>query len=173
MSPLPARYTDAINRPRHAVITVDIANQQDALPLDEDRLRCAVRGILEEASLAEGQISVAVVDDATIRRLHREYLDVDEPTDVMSFVLDRDASRLEGEVIASAETARRRAPQYDWPAEDELLLYVIHGMLHLVGYDDTTAPQRSEMRRQEQAHLGRFDLEHRWDESPAGGDRDR
>ena len=137
---------------------IDIADEQSDLPLDEQRLKDAVQAILAEASIDDARISIAVVDDPTIRGLHRKYLKVDEPTDVLSFVLDRSESSLEGEVIVSAETARSAAPKYGWPAEDELLLYVVHGMLHLVGYDDTTEETRSEMRRQEHAHLNRFGL---------------
>ncbi len=138
------------------MITVQIANEQSLVPLDEQRIRDAVRMILEDASVAEAQISLAVVDDLTIRKLHRKYLNVDEPTDVLSFVLDRGEGSVEGEVIVSAETALAAAPRFGWPTEVELLLYVIHGVLHLLGYDDMTAQQRSEMRRRERAFLAWF-----------------
>ncbi len=144
-------------------ITIEIANEQDFVPLDEERIRDAVRGILGEASIAEAIVSVAVVDDSTIGRLHGKYLGDDSPTDVISFVLERGESSLEGEVIVSGERAAAAAPQYGWPAEDELLLYVIHGMLHLAGYDDTTPETREEMRRREQSHLARFGLTGRYD----------
>ena len=49
-----------------------------------------------------------------------------------------DSDGLEGEVIVGAETALRTAPRYGWPPHDELLLYVVHGTLHLVGHDDRT-----------------------------------
>ena len=140
------------------MLKIEIVYEADEVPLDEGRLKDAVRTILEEASVAEAQISIAVVDDPTIRRLHHKYLGVDEPTDVMSFLLERGESSLEGEVIVSAETARAAAARLGWAAEDELLLYVIHGALHLVGCDDVTDEQRNEMRRREQAHLDRFGL---------------
>ena len=76
------------------------------------------------------------MDDETIHELNRRLLDHDWPTDVLSFVLEDDGDHLEGEVILSADTAgdgRRRTRQL---AAEEQLLYVIHGMLHLVGYDD-------------------------------------
>ena len=144
-------------------ITIDIADEQDFVPLDEQRIRDAVRGVLDEASIAEAVISVAVVDDAAIGHLHGKYLGDEVPTDVISFVLERGPSSLEGEVIVSGQTAASAAPQYGWPAKDELLLYVIHGALHLAGYDDATPEAREEMCHHEQAHLARFGLIGRYD----------
>jgi probable rRNA maturation factor len=147
------------------VITVEIADQQADLLLDHRRLEDAVRTVLVEAAVASAQISLAVVDDATIRRLHREYLAADEATDVLSFLLDRSGDYLEGEVIVSAQTARRAAVRFGWPPEDELLLYVIHGTLHLVGYRDATPAERAEIRRRERTCLGRLGVEARYEES--------
>jgi probable rRNA maturation factor len=147
------------------VITVEIADQQADLALDHRRLQDAVRMVLEEAAVASARVSLAVVDDATIHRLHREYLAADEPTDVLSFLLERSGDRLEGEVIVSAQTARRAAARFGWPPEDELLLYVIHGTLHLVGYRDATPAERAEIRRRERACLSRFGIEARYEES--------
>ena len=125
-------------RTRADLITIAITNRQKTLPIDRRRMRRAVRAIVRDAGIAEAQISVAVVDDATIAKLHDEFLNDPEPTDVLSFVLERSADGLEGEVVVSADTARAAAPRFAAAAEDELLLYVIHGALHLVGYDDTT-----------------------------------
>ena len=149
------------------MITVEIADEQSDLPLDHRRLEHAVRIVLEEASVARAQISLAVVDDPTIRRLHREYLEADESTDVLSFLLERSEDCLEGEVIVSGQTARRTAARFGWPPEDELLLYVIHGTLHLVGYRDATPQQRADLRRRERACLARFGIEARYEESDA------
>lgn len=125
--------------------------------------------ILQDESFSRAEINVAVVDDPTIRQLHRKYLGQDEPTDVLSFVLENSEACLEGEVIVSAETALAAAPRFGWPAPDELLLYVIHGTLHLVGYDDTTPEKQAEMRRKEQSYLARFGLTGRYEESVSGG----
>jgi probable rRNA maturation factor len=147
------------------VITVEIADEQSDLPLDHHRLQHAVRMVLEEASVARARLSLAVVDDSTIRRLHQRYLAADEPTDVLSFLLERSEDCLEGEVIVSAQTAVLAAGRFGWPAEDELLLYVIHGTLHLVGYRDATPQQQAEIRRRERACLSRFGIEARYEES--------
>jgi probable rRNA maturation factor len=136
-------------------IIIEVNDEQSQLP-EDPRLVEAVRGILEEASIGRARISVAVVDDPTIQRLHRDYLQIDEPTDVMSFVLDQTDDLLEGEVIASADTAIASAPQFGLTPGDELLLYVIHGTLHLVGFDDVTPEKRAEIRDQERAHMARF-----------------
>lgn len=141
------------------MITVAVANQQDALPLDRRRLRRAVRVILADEGIRQGEISVAVVDDAVIRRLHRQYLNRDCPTDVLSFALERGDGSLVGEVVVSAETALAAAPRFGWPAEHELLLYVIHGVLHLVGCGDATRRERAEMRRREQGYLARLGVQ--------------
>jgi len=138
---------------------IAITNQQTALVVDEARIRRAVAMILEDAGIASAEISVAVVDDPTIHQLNRQFLNHDEPTDVLSFVLDQSPGKLEGEVIVSADTAEATAPRYGWGAGDEMLLYVIHGALHLVGGRDATPRQRAEMRRRERIYLARLGLE--------------
>ena len=140
---------------------VEISNRQTSLAFDEQRLHAAIRQIMEDAGVTDGDVSLAIVDDREIHALNRQFLQHDYPTDVLSFLLERDAQRLEGEIIVSAGTASRLAEQVGWPAEDELLLYVIHGALHLVGYDDGDPRSLAEMRAQERRHLGSFGLERR------------
>lgn len=146
------------------MLNIEVANQQTKLSVDEARLRRAVRSILQDESFTHAQVSVAVVEDATIRRLNRQFLNRDQATDVLSFVLERSPGRLEGEVIVSAETAFWTAPRFGWSAEDELLLYLIHGTLHLAGYLDATPRQRAQMRQRERAHLAHFGLQPRYEE---------
>ena len=135
------------------MIRIDIANQQKTLPVDRRLLRRAVRMILKDAGVDDAEISLAIVDDPTIRELHRRHLGHDDPTDVISFVLQRDGSRLEGEVIVSADTALAAAPRYRNSPAKELLLYVIHGTLHLVGYGDDTRQARAVMSRRQRTYL--------------------
>jgi probable rRNA maturation factor len=142
---------------RRGTIKVPIADQQSHVAVDCRLLRRAVRHVLHMAKVEKaGVISVAIVDDQAISRLNWKYLRHRGPADVLSFPLDddlNDSGRLEGEVIVSAETAARRAPQYGWTPHEEMLLYVIHGTLHLAGYDDRTERQQAEMRRKEQEVL--------------------
>ena len=138
--------------------TVTITNDQSQLPVDKKRLRRAVRMILKDESIERAKINVAVVDDRTIAELHQRYLHDPSPTDVLSFLLERSPKYLEGEIVVSADTAAASAANYNWTAADELLLYVIHGALHLVGYDDTTPKKRSIMREKEGEYLARLGL---------------
>ena len=147
-------------------LVIDIADEQSVIDVDSARMRLAVEHILHEASIDRAQVSVAVVDDPTIHKLNRDYLEHDYATDVLSFVLERSPEHLEGQVVVSADTARREADCYGWPPEDELLLYVIHGALHLVGHDDTTPSSRAQMREEEKIHLGHFGLVPHWTEKP-------
>jgi probable rRNA maturation factor len=96
-------------------------------------------------------LSVVVVDDEQISRLHGQFMGDPSPTDVLAFDLrDRPADeQIEGEVIVSSETACRQGRCFRADPGQELLRYVIHGTLHLVGSDDQTPTGRRKMRREE------------------------
>jgi probable rRNA maturation factor len=136
---------------------IEVNNLQSA-NIDTQRLRQAVELVLAQAGYEQAEVSIAVVADAAIWELNRRHLDHDYPTDVLSFLLDDTGSRLEGEIVVSADTARREAERYGWRMEDELLLYVVHGALHLVGFDDHEEGERQAMREAEAQLLSRIDV---------------
>jgi len=140
--------------------TIEIADDEQPHAIDRARLKKAVRGILQEAGLESAEISIAIVSDQRMHELNRQYLQHDYPTDVLSFVLEYDKAemRLDGEIVASSDYAAREAERYGWTAGDELLLYVIHGCLHLVGHDDGTPAGQQAMREAEARHLATFGL---------------
>jgi probable rRNA maturation factor len=114
-----------------APIEISIANEQEVLALDADRFEADVTALAVGAGY-EGELSVAVVDDAAIHEMNRRFLDHDWPTDVIAFPL----SEGEGEVVVSAERALLEAREREVEPVAELLLYVVHGILHLTGHDD-------------------------------------
>ena len=132
---------------------IEVANDQDALPIDAAQLREAVASVLYGEGLREAEVSIAIVDDPTIWQLNKLHLQHDYPTDVLSFLLTRDHDYLDGEVIVSADTAIREAASFDWEPQTELLLYVIHGTLHLAGHDDLEDEARATMRQREDHYL--------------------
>ncbi len=137
------------------MIQVDVANRQDLLTLDRSRLVEAVRAVLHAGGVTKATVSVAIVDDPEIHRLNRVHLQHDYPTDVLSFLLD-DADGVDGEIVVSAETALISAARYGWSPFDELLYYVVHGALHLIGYDDQTPDALSLMREREDQILAQL-----------------
>lgn len=93
--------------------------------------RFALRGLDE--------ISVAIVSDRRIAQVHEEFMNVQGATDVITFDY--------GEIVISAETARRAAGKFGGRVEHEIGLYLMHGLLHLNGFDDRTRADRARMFR--------------------------
>jgi probable rRNA maturation factor len=137
------------------MLEISCANLQPRA-VDEARLIAGVRAVLDSVTSCE--VSLTVVDNARMQELNRRHLDHDYPTDVLSFRLGFDGQRLDGEIIVSADYAADEAVRYGWSADDELLLYAVHGALHLVGYDDTTPEAAARMRQQERVILDTFGL---------------
>jgi probable rRNA maturation factor len=126
---------------------VDVRNEQAHLRISAARIRQIVRQTLAAD-------------------LNRRHLNHDYETDVLSFLFDAEPEfaststgprgkgrRIDGEIVISAEMAVQSAPRFDWSPFDELTLYLVHGLLHLCGYDDLTEPERRLMRRRERAIL--------------------
>ena len=83
------------------------------------------------------EISVVLVSDRRIAALHRRFMEMAGPTDVLTFQ--------HGEIVVSAETARANARRFGSTSEDEIRLYIVHGFLHLLGFDDVTAKKARAM----------------------------
>jgi len=118
----------------------------------DSRLRHAAQWVVERFQKQSLTASISVVDDATIQELNRRHLQHDWPTDVISFVFES-GIRVNGEIIASWDTAQRLSPAAGWSSQDELVLYILHGLLHLVGLDDQQPTERAAMRAAEQEYL--------------------
>jgi probable rRNA maturation factor len=142
---------------------IEINTEEQPHEVDRARLKKAVRQVLTDSGIESAEISIGVVTDGRMQELNRQYLQHDYPTDVLSFVLthDAEAKSLDAEIIVSSDYAAREAPRYGWTTDDELLLYVIHGALHLVGHDDTTPDGQQAMREAESEYLRKFGQEHR------------
>lgn len=113
----------------------------------EDWLRSAVSLVLQSAELSDGEISLALVDDDTIRTLNHTYLHKDAPTDVIAFALYEDPEPVLGDVYIGYERAAVQALEAGVTVEEELARLSIHGTLHVLGYDhpETDARFSSEM----------------------------
>lgn len=118
-------------------------------------LRQAVSVAFESAGrVQQGELTIVITDDEKIAELNRIYRGVDAPTDVLAFShADKAGVPLPfegspdylGDIVISYPRAAEQASAYGHPTEEELLLLVIHGTLHLLGYDHEQAPDEKEM----------------------------
>lgn len=134
------------------------------------RLRKAIEATLSAEQVSQAEISVALVSGPRMRELNRQYLQHDYDTDVLSFCLEQgdEFGFLLGQLIVSVDYARQQADLLSQAAGrevsllQELALYLVHGTLHLVGYDDQEPVNRQEMRRRELACLEPLGLTPVW-----------
>ncbi len=131
-------------------LEVIIGNNQEAIAIPESWLTAfediaceAVRIALENAAIDDCPLShlatleVALVDDTTSDQVHRDFMNIEGPTDVITFH--------HGEIVIGAEVAQRQAAEYSEPLPREILRYFVHGLLHLAGHEDTDADSRAVM----------------------------
>ena len=100
----------------------------------------------------EGELSIAFVSDAEISQVHADFMDDPSPTDVITFPA-QPKMKSAGEIIVSVDHAQSRAAKLGEPFSRELSLYLVHGWLHLAGYDDSKESDRARMREAEQKAL--------------------
>ena len=119
-------------------MSVEIANQQRHLRVPRKQIAEIVDAVLSERDRAGALVSLAVVDNRAIRAINRTFLHRDRVTDVIAFGNpDADTpDQLIGDIVVSAERAVQEATRRSGSARGELLLYVVHGLLHVLGMDD-------------------------------------
>ena len=122
---------------------------------DEDRINKIVKLILAKENVNQALVNIVLVGDKLIIALNKEYLKKDTTTDVISFILENDSKKggLEGEVYANLEQIQRQAKDYNVTWQNELFRVIIHGVLHLVGYDDQTLEDKNQMTDKEDHYL--------------------
>jgi rRNA maturation RNase YbeY len=105
-------------------------------------------------------LSLALVGNARMAQLHQEFLNIPGPTDVLTFELDHDSRGrvTAGEIVICVPYAARQARKSGIPVRHELLLYAIHGLLHLTGFDDLTDDGYRKMHRKEDEILRRLGI---------------
>lgn len=141
------------------MIDIAISNRQSLLDIDADLLTEACRVVVAGQGYRVAEISLVVVDDEEMQALNHRHLGHDYPTDVLSFPLSDAGEPLAGEIIVSTGTAIANAEQYGTRPLEELLLYVVHGALHLVGEGDKTPQAAQVMRAAEARWLTELGLE--------------
>ena len=126
---------------------IEIRLPQAGPELDPDLVRGTAALTLRKLHQKQARLSIAVLDDHQIAELNQRYLNRPEPTDCLSFNLaeETDSTVVEGEIVVSWETATREAAARNVPVQAELMLYVVHSLLHLLGYDDHDPAEAARM----------------------------
>jgi probable rRNA maturation factor len=136
-----------------------IANRQRRVSLDEDDLGAFAARAAAALRLSPDSFTVALVSDRRIAALNRRYRRTPRPTDVLSFPLQAGGKKngYQGDIVISVETARRNAGRLGHGAAEEIKLLILHGLLHLLGYDHER--DHGEMSRREHRLRRRLGLE--------------
>ena len=128
----------------------------DAPPAEAGPILSDAEQALAARELADAELSVVLTDDVTIQQLNRDYRGLDTPTDVLSFAqqeADSPNAAVLGDLIISLQTAQRQADERGHSLATEVRILLVHGLLHLLGYDHQTDAERAEMASAEQALL--------------------
>jgi probable rRNA maturation factor len=130
-----------------------ISNRQEH-PVDEEGLRALARDTMRGEGIERAELSVSFVEQDEIAGLHERFMDEPGPTDVLSFPLDdmdEDGVRLLGDVVVAPAEAARNNPS---DPEAELRLLLVHGILHLLGYDHEDEGARTRMWERQERYSG-------------------
>lgn len=147
-------------------LAVEISDRQKVLRVAAEPLKRLMRRALAAEGVAQAELSILLVDDRRMAKLHEQWLGIPGPTDVITFDLTESGAAgphearagLQGDIVVSAETARRTSRQLGWTPRQELILYLLHGLLHLTGYDDILPADRRAMRAREKSLLQQLGL---------------
>ena len=132
---------------------VQIGNRQDNHRISEKKIRQTANAILNALDYPEAELSILIVDDQQITQLNRQYLNREGPTNVIAFAMRQGqfadiAPNLLGDVVISADTAQREAQSAGISMQDRFDQLLIHGTLHLLGYDHENT--KAEARKMEE-----------------------
>ena len=137
-------------------MSIQIENRQSAVKIDPRRIRAVLTKLLKRLGRTGSELSIVFVDDAAIREINRSYLGRDRATNVISFPMQEGEHggvnpRLLGDIVISAQTAEAAAKIGGMTTDDEIDFLLIHGLLHLVGYnhEGTTDAEEKRMREAE------------------------
>jgi probable rRNA maturation factor len=135
-----------------------IKNLQRAIKIEKSIIEEAARKTLSCESRQGAVVSIALVNDDRMRRLNKRYRSIDETTDVLAFAMSEEEAvgynpELLGDVVISLPQALKQAKKFKISFDEEVGRLLIHGILHLLGYDDQSAPQKKKMEEREEAIL--------------------
>jgi len=136
------------------MIRVDVYNAHPRRRVRKQTVARYVSRVLRDERLRRADIGVIAIDTRMCRRMNRQYLSHDYSTDVISFPLTAEnGKRLEGEIYVNLDKAHEQARTYGVTAAQEIARLIVHGTLHLAGYDDRRRKEARRMRERENRYV--------------------
>ena len=135
------------------MISVDLHNKSN-IDLDQESIRGLLELVLSDNKHQAAEINIIITDDDSLRLMKKEYFDQDVYTDIIAFNIDEDP--FEGELYISHDRVSDNAKKFDQTFEGELKRILIHGTLHLCGFDDQTKEDKLKMTSMEENYLKKF-----------------
>jgi probable rRNA maturation factor len=145
------------------LLTISLHNSQRDLPISTSHVRRVVSFLLDDLKISTDEIILHFVTESKICRLHKKYFNDSSSTDCITFPLDPPSDKksfhhILGEVFICPKTALTYATRFQINPYEELYRYLIHCILHLIGYDDIRPADLAKMRRKERACLKKLAL---------------
>ena len=129
---------------------------KESADLDDGWLQTVCQNILQDNHHINGDITLIISEDKKLRKLKKTYFHKDILTDVITFNLEEEGEPIEGEIYISLERIRENAQKFKQDIAIEIRRVIIHGCLHLIGYDDKTLEEKKEMTRLEDYYLNQY-----------------
>lgn len=146
-------------------MNISVFNQtkDNISPLDKE-LRDFLIAVSTDENIINPLFNIILVDDEEIRKINREYRNIDKSTDVISFALEDDQTfnrediRVLGDIYISLDTAKRQAVEYSHSFKRELFFLAVHGLFHLLGYDHLNSEEEKIMFAKQEEALNRYGI---------------
>ena len=135
---------------------VSIFYDHQTPPIIENNLKSLCREVLISEGFERYSLSIIIVDDEKLKKMKKKYFNLDLYTDVIAFNLSDDKSKLDGEIYISFDAIKINSELYKTNINNELQRIVVHGILHLMGYEDNTKDKKEEMTKTEDFFLLNF-----------------
>lgn len=128
------------------------------LSINKKAVHSLISAITKEYSLSITSLSISFINSNELRDINKEYLNHDYETDVITFNYSRQKKNIDGEILISFEEAKLNAKRYNVKLGQELKRLVIHGMLHLLHFDDKNEESKKIMKKEENKLINRFNF---------------
>ena len=125
---------------------------------DKNKFKAWLKKVAEKESFTIDELNYIFCSDEYLHKINLEYLDHDTYTDIITFDNSEAETVIEGDIFISIERVRENSQTLNTVFEEELKRVIVHGLLHLCGYDDHTLEDKAEMRRLESEHILVFEV---------------